>query len=331
MRLLQEEEEERQMMLQKSLETSESGIINLEGKLDKRSPATKMWQNRYFKVTTKLIPNAARDVDTSGAVKMDYFYSLIWFKKKGGAALKDVDTRFISGMSLMQSSRKVCYDPGTMKCELLLGSPVSKIEVREQGGADFDAQQPTVGTAQLINLATGSTTVTYFSFSIHTNKDMDDEGGAGGGGGKEKDILLRTKSVDDLIEWMNTIAQTARLVYDARSGMWCRSNGQVAQVANKLGSASLGDGKPSWADEAAEDSDQDSSLTPKEVIQQVNNAMHEHIYYFSTTRITNHTPVFHRSYLLLVEGLDRCGCLVSMSLFVGMCGAVLLYIVCHNM
>lgn len=26
---------------------------------------------------------------------MDYYYSLIWFKKKGGSALKDVDTRYI--------------------------------------------------------------------------------------------------------------------------------------------------------------------------------------------------------------------------------------------
>ena len=39
------------------------------------------------------MPRASGECDASGAVLMDYFYSLIWFKKKGGAALKDVDTR----------------------------------------------------------------------------------------------------------------------------------------------------------------------------------------------------------------------------------------------
>lgn len=53
---------------------------------------------------------------------------------------------------------------------LYTGDPAGRVEVAQQGGADFDAQAPTVGTAQLINLATGSSTVTYFAFAVHTTK-----------------------------------------------------------------------------------------------------------------------------------------------------------------
>ena len=217
LRLLHLQEEEERRAREEFLQHSESGIVSLEGKLDKRSPATKIWQNRYFKLSTKQLPNASGETDASGAIIMDYFYTLIWFKKKGGAALKDVDTRSISGMSLMESSRKLCYDFTTNTIELLLGDPGSKAVVVEKGGPDFDAQAPTVGAAQLMNLATGSSTVTYFSFAIHTSKDMNDDEG---GGGKDKDILLRTKSVDSLIEWMNVIARTARLEYDTTNGRW---------------------------------------------------------------------------------------------------------------
>lgn len=41
----------------------------------------------------------------------------------------------------------------------------------------------------------------------------DDEGGGG-----SKDILLRSKSVDAMIEWINIISQTARLAYDPAAG-----------------------------------------------------------------------------------------------------------------
>lgn len=47
---------------------------------------------------------------------------------------------------------------------------------------------------------------------------MNDEDGASGGG-KEKDLLLRSKSVDAMIEWINTLAQTASLVYDPAHGI----------------------------------------------------------------------------------------------------------------
>ena len=41
----------------------------------------------------------------------------------------------------------------------------------------------------------------------------DDDGGAG-----SKDLLLRSKSVDAMIEWINTIAHTACLAYDPAVG-----------------------------------------------------------------------------------------------------------------
>ena len=49
------------------------------------------------------------------------------------------------------------------------GDPTGKVEVVEKGGPEFDAQAPTVGIAQLTNLATGSGAVTYFAFAVHTN------------------------------------------------------------------------------------------------------------------------------------------------------------------
>jgi hypothetical protein len=266
--LEQEEEEERQRSLQQSIAEHDlgSGLVSLEGKLDKRSPATGLWQNRYFKLSTRQIPRADGAFDRSGAQVMDYFYSLIWFKKKGGAALKDVDSRYISGMSLMQSSRKLCYDAEGGKVELLFGSVGGgRAEVVARGGADFDAQQPSVGTAQLITLATGSSAVTYFSFSIHTSKDMgDEEAGAGtrGGGGGDKDILLRTKSVDDMIEWLNTIAQTAQLAYDADSGVWARrqlkAEAEYKKTETAMASASLEDINPHWSEAAAAASEREA-------------------------------------------------------------------------
>ena len=50
--------------------------------------------------------------------------------------------------------------------------------------------------------------------SVCIVQDMNnDEGGAG-----SKDLLLRSKSVDAMIEWINTIAQTAALLYDPSVG-----------------------------------------------------------------------------------------------------------------
>ena len=137
----------------------------------------------------------------------DYIYTLLWFKKKGGSVLKAVETKYITGMSLMQSKRKLAYVPTEFKVKLSHDvSGIDSIEVLEQGGPDFDAQVPSVGTANLINLATGASNLTYFSFSIQTKLDMTDDDESSGGG-KDKDIILRTKSIDSLLEWMNIIAQ----------------------------------------------------------------------------------------------------------------------------
>ena len=203
-RIRQEEAERRRKEAERQLEISRQGVLSIEGKMDKRSPATNLWQGRYFKLLTQQIDDV-------------YNYKFLWYKKQGGSVLNEVDARSISGLALMQSSRALSYlSEEKRACLALEASSKPHVNISEQGGPDFDAQQQTVGASKLIGLATGSggTTTTYFSFCVRARvQDADDDHPAGAHASKDKDIVLRVKSVDKMIQWLNYLAQVSMCVY----------------------------------------------------------------------------------------------------------------------
>jgi hypothetical protein len=94
--------------------------LNLEGYMEKKSPAHNLWQERYFKLMTRV-----SEKDGGG---FNYTHTLLWFKKKRGTALKALDTKSIwldssspligshachlSGMQLLSSPRSLAYLTG---------------------------------------------------------------------------------------------------------------------------------------------------------------------------------------------------------------------------
>lgn len=61
--------------------------LNLEGYMEKKSPAHNLWQERYFKLMTR--------VSEKEGGGFNYTHTLLWFKKKRGSALKAVDAKSI--------------------------------------------------------------------------------------------------------------------------------------------------------------------------------------------------------------------------------------------
>ena len=57
------------------------GVVELEGHLDKRSPSHKIWQSRWFKLTTR--ENNGQVADEGEDIPF-YVYTLMWYKNKGG-------------------------------------------------------------------------------------------------------------------------------------------------------------------------------------------------------------------------------------------------------
>jgi hypothetical protein len=109
--------------LRKKLEEEELALeagkaaLHLEGHMEKKSPAHNLWQERYFKLMTRV-------TEKEGGGGFNYIHTLLWYKKKGGTALKALDaksiwfrisvsrTHFISGMQLLSSPRSLAYLTG---------------------------------------------------------------------------------------------------------------------------------------------------------------------------------------------------------------------------
>lgn len=105
--------------------------LNLEGYMEKKSPAHNLWQERYFKLMTRV-----SEKDGGG---FNYTHTLLWFKKKRGTALKALNTKSIwfelclpfssldlisdlSGMQLLSSPRSLAYLTGPSSYVLQLSS-----------------------------------------------------------------------------------------------------------------------------------------------------------------------------------------------------------------
>eukprot|EP01035_Chromulina_nebulosa_P016875 gene16875-22363_t len=108
--ILIQKENERQINAQREQELMKQGvgIISLEGHLDKKSPAHNLWQSRWFKLSTRIIEN--EDKNSDNGVSKSYVYTLMWYKKKGGAVVKALDSSQIQNLQIALSNRELVYD-----------------------------------------------------------------------------------------------------------------------------------------------------------------------------------------------------------------------------
>jgi hypothetical protein len=64
------------------------GALNLEGPMEKKSPAHNLWQARWFKLTTRV-----NESETGEG--FSYTHTIFWYKKKGGSVLKALDAKAV--------------------------------------------------------------------------------------------------------------------------------------------------------------------------------------------------------------------------------------------
>jgi hypothetical protein len=147
--------------------------INCEGLLGKKSPAHNLWQDRWFKLMTRV------ESDEQG--EFHNHHTLLWYKKKGGAVIKSVSAQVISGMQLISSPRPLAYRQDNFRL-YLTHDPEGEggAEVREWRGEEDKESK--------------------YVFSVHLEQEQS------GGKGKDKDMILKAKTVDLLLQWMNHFA-----------------------------------------------------------------------------------------------------------------------------
>lgn len=187
---------EREEMLLREAQEAEKKVakftrqLNVEGMMGKKSPAHNLWQDRWFKLNTRYDNDADK-----------YIYTLLWYKKRGGSVLKSVSASSISGMNLLRSRRPLTYHSADFTVRLAHeaegGVPIRETkQIKEE-----DASKKKSGPDNH-----------HFSFVLNVE----------GSGSGDKDIILRTATIDELIRWMNTLSQAANLVYDPDLGVWQR-------------------------------------------------------------------------------------------------------------
>ena len=211
-------------------------VIFVDGELEKKSPAHNMWQTRYFKLSTRQA--------SEGNI-----YTLMWFKKKDSSVLKSVSAEAISGLTLISCSRPIVYSQ------------------RDHCLHPSDLNDPNLVGALFVKESNNEPST--YSFIVHC------KAGAGGSGGGDKDVTLRTDSVDKLVLWMNSLAEAADLEYNEETGEWTRGPRLSVVVSNpkamvRIASLSV-DRKEENDDPEVEEKDElvkeDQKLSPSPVSQ----------------------------------------------------------------
>ena len=182
------------------LNEKKSYLLSLEGHLEKKSPKHNLWQNRWFKLTTR------QQYDDSGEEVLKYI--IMWFEKKGSSVKKSVDISAIKSITILESPRRLCYDKE--KCIIMLETECgstsdSIISVASQ-------QESTTSTVESV-LGFVTAQIQYFSF-ILTFEVAGSEG---------KDMTLRAGKVDKMIKWINIIAQAGEMAYDEKEQAFSRN------------------------------------------------------------------------------------------------------------
>ena len=101
------EEEADQQALEAEQQAVEAGraALNLEGYMEKKSPTSNRWLDRWFKLTTRIHENEAGD--------FTYTHTILWYKRKGGSVTKALDAK---GIWLVSAHEREVFDDDMTHC-----------------------------------------------------------------------------------------------------------------------------------------------------------------------------------------------------------------------
>ena len=231
--LLAQEEECRCREEELERKWATDAVVGLESYLEKKSPTSNLWQKRWFKVATK----ASIDEETD---KKIFEYSLMWFKKQGGAVIRAVNVDSIVGIIVVKSSRNLMFSRTTNT--LLLESevsdnnavPVVQWKDEKTTGSLLDEEEEVEGrhlfdiAASPLDFAKNQLKqATKIKSHFHFNIIMQDD----------RVHVLKAGKVDKLIKWINTLAKVCQFSYDEETHYWSRDAYAAMLNAEVEGSA----------------------------------------------------------------------------------------------
>jgi hypothetical protein len=191
-----EEEEENQIENYKKI--LESKQIKLENSFDKKSPTSKMWQRRFFKLITRNHPDAFNqiiDINSPDLVE----YTLMYYKKEGDTVLKAFNLNRIHSITIceIENGRNLIYIPDTK--EIRLGTETSCIPSNSN-------------SISLPIHIRDSKTSAHYVFEIIAGPDP-----TGRDPESTHTLILRCNKVDKLMKWCQALVRCSGVFYDPSS------------------------------------------------------------------------------------------------------------------
>jgi len=197
-----------------------------------------LWQKRFFKLSTRFVEGQGHS------------YTLIWYKKKGDSAANSIDCSkitymplykyllrkqkakkksyflislfyLISGMVLRDSPRAIAFLP--VKGKLVLAQEADEMEdasipVVQSKDPEKKSSGMGIGSISGFKKALDMSNEQHFGFALHTSLAGEDG---------DKDIILRTTNVDELLQWMNALGDAVGMDYDPEIGEWSREAREI--------------------------------------------------------------------------------------------------------
>jgi len=204
MEILEEQEEDESDMLAmdeqeddevQSMEIKLASLqFSLEGTMDKRSPSSKMWQQRFFRIITRKNDDIVNmSVDDEGLVD----YIILWYKKKGDSVLKSFNTTRTVRMQVLESPRELGYIPEINAIQLYTEAVRTGLKVHKIGIVTPNSSS--------------------FVFNVVAGPDPT------GRDTELHELTLRVKSVDELTRWLMAFVKCGNLSYIENSAVFAKS------------------------------------------------------------------------------------------------------------
>jgi hypothetical protein len=184
----------------------ESLQFSLENDMDKRSPTSKMWQRRFFKIITRVNADIAEmTLDDDDLVS----YILLYYKKKGDSVLKSFDIKRVTSIKLQEASREVVYCPELQ--ELHMESAMSSAKYVDNNIISVPIKahsQP----QRMLNAIAGTAITENYVFTICAGRDPT------GRDAEVHEMTLRVMKVDKMRRWIAAFIKCGGLSYDQDAG-----------------------------------------------------------------------------------------------------------------
>ena len=182
--------------------------FSLEGTLEKRSPASKLWQARYFRILTKQ-NESVYDMSPDDNDLVNYI--LLWYKKKGDSVLKSFNLNRIVRMTVVESPRELAYVPELKT--IVLQSEAVNMSIKSVR-IITNAQPLSSGMVFMSHVPSVSA---HFVFHVVAGKDPT------GRDAETHELTLRLTSVDEMNKWLSAFVRFGELTYIESSGAFCKS------------------------------------------------------------------------------------------------------------